>query len=475
MSEKLTELRSQIESKQREAEGILSKSDFAPGDIEKAQKLTDEVNDIVKLIDEHNANTKRAADLRSRLGDTAKSLSEVSRSLPFGGEHPDRKGRVDGGESEVDKLADTGGFKSLGHMAYATFHAGRNGQGNHPAVEQLKKWKGIQGELAVKEARECDRMGFKSPTGMFEESDPDGGNLVPRQFSNNIYTRTLRQDQILSILSPIPVIGNTLTVPALKEDSRVDGSRQGGLLAYWEGEADQYVKSKAQFRNVSAKLKKLTVLSYVTEELLNDSPMALDSWLGDKVPLEINFKVNDGVINGLGTGQPLGIMNSGSKITATAVSGQGANTIVAKNILAMRKRGVYSQRKTAVWLYNQDCEDQLYSLFQPTGSTSGVLFYPPNSQADEFRIFGHRALNIEQCAALGTEGDFIFFCPEGYFSIIKGGIESFMSMHLRFDYDEFAYKWRFRFDGQPFDDVALTGFKGSTTYSSIVTLNSTRT
>ena len=50
-----------------------------------------------------------------------------------------------------------------------------------------------------------------------------------------------------------------------------------------------------------------------------------------------------------------------------------------------------------------------------------------------------------------------------------------MSMHLRFDYDEFCYKWRFRMDAQPYDDVALTPYNGSNTYSSCVVLNSTRT
>ena len=85
------------------------------------------------------------------------------------------------------------------------------------------------------------------------------------------------------------------------------------------------------------------------------------------------------------------------------------------------------------------------------------------------------ALVMEQCATIGTEGDLILFFPEGWATIIKGGLQSFMSMHLRFDYDEFAYKWRFRMDAQPYDDVALTAYKGTAKYSSVVTLSSTRT
>lgn len=477
VSEKLQELLSEREAKKAEAEQIIRKADYAEGDLDRADKLSREIDSICSQIDEHNAAAKKASDVKARLAKQEEYLAEPNRKLPFPGEQKSERWPAQGKGENVapaDRLADTGGFSSGGHFAYAIFKSGRDGQRGQSA-EMLRKWREIQPELATKEHREMESMGFKAPSGMYEDSDPDGGDLVPREFSNQIYTRMLAQNQILSYLTVLPVVGNTMTVPALKEDSRVDGSRQGGLLAYWENEADQYIKSKPTFRNVTARLKKLTVLSFVTEELLADSPTALDSWLGNRVPLEINFKINDAVVNGLGVGQPKGIMASNSKITAAAVSGQGANTIVARNVLAMFKRVVYSQRSSMIWLYNQDAEDQLYGLFQPTGSTSGVLFFAPNTATGQFTLMGRPSLCIEQCQTLGTEGDIIAFAPEGYFAISKAGIQSFMSMHLRFDYDEYAYKWRFRFDGQPFDDVALTAYKGTTTYSSIVTLNSTRT
>ena len=126
--------------------------------------------------------------------------------------------------------------------------------------------------------------------------------------------------------------------------------------------------------------------------------------------------------------------------------------------------------------YNQGAEAQLFSLYQPAGTAGGTLFFAPNTDAGgNFRLMGRPAIPCEQCQTLGTEGDLILFAPKGYAAISKGGIESDMSIHLRFDYDERAYKWRFRFDGQPYDNVALTPYNGSTTTSSIVTLSSTRT
>src|SRR5262249_47854333 len=155
--------------------------------------------------------------------------------------------------------------------------------------------------------------------------------LIPRQFSNQIYQRMVANNVILQYLNPLPLTGNTITIPALKENSRVDGSRGGGVQGYWQGEADQYTGSPPKFREISLKLHNLTVLTYVTDELMNDSATALEAFLMQKAPAEINFKINDGVVNGTGNGMPLGILNANSKITANAVSGQGSNTFIYQN------------------------------------------------------------------------------------------------------------------------------------------------
>ena len=379
---------------------------------------------------------------------------------------PSQKGyefgnRIDTGKSVIDKKMMTGGFKSLGHFGWAQVKRGRHNDGEPSALQAFKSWNELQ---------------TKAPSGMFEQSDPDGGDLIPPQFSNQIYERMVAKNLILQYLNPITVNGNTMTIPALKEDSRVDGSRGGGILGYWEGEASQYVFSKSRYRNVNLRLHKLTVYTAATDELINDSPIALEQFLLRKAPEEINFKINDAVINGNGSGIPLGVLNAGSKIVVGAVSGQGANTIVYQNITDMWARCIAGQRGSAIWLYNQDAESAIVRMFQATGTAAGIALFTPNEDnAPGMKLMSRPALVMEQCQTLGTAGDLILFAPEGYVSITKGGIESFMSMHLRFDYDETVFKVRFRFDAQPFDNVALTPYKGSNTVSSIVVLNSTRT
>ncbi len=478
MSDRLTELRTQVEAKQKEADALLAKADCTNDDLVKAKSLVDDIAAIGKLMEEHNANQRQRAELAATLSRSREEMSQPNRTLPFEGKSAERYPAQTKGEtlSEVDKLAKNGGFKTLGHFVYATIEKGRDPGSGSGAAVLLRKWSDIQPQLATKEAREAEAMGFKAPQGMYESSDPDGGNLVPQDFSREVYVRAKDQNQILSYLKVTPVSGNSLSIPKLKENSRVNGSRYGGIQSYWIGEADQYPKSAPVFSTLDLKLKKLVAMTYLTEELQADSFVALESWLGMIVPKEINFRINDAVINGLGGAMPHGIMNSGSKITAAAVSSQGANTIVAKNILAMWRRIPASQRSSVIWLYNQDAEAELFSLYQPAGTAGGTLFFAPNTDNNgNFRLMSRPAIPVEQCQTLGTEGDIICFATDGYAAISKGGIESAMSMHLRFDYGENALRWMIRFDGRPYDDVALTPFNGSTTTSSIVTLNSSRT
>jgi hypothetical protein len=54
--------------------------------------------------------------------------------------------------------------------------------------------------------------------------------------------------------------------------------------------------------------------------------------------------------------------------------------------------------------------------------------------------------------------------------IDKGPIQAASSMHVRFLTDEMTYRWVLRLDGNIWWKTSLQAFKGTTTYSPIVTL-----
>jgi HK97 family phage major capsid protein len=466
----LDRLRQQWQEKHDAAVALADKEDATPDDIKAAESLFDERDGLARQVEEVEARMKAASTLKGRAADGQKWQGEAVRTLPFpAGKVEDVQGgkgvRYDLVASEHEKKARTGGFKSLGHLAWCLARAGRNGVGGDPsAVQAIKSWDDLGGE-----------MRFKAPSGLFEESDPDGGIFVPVDYSTDVYRRMVETNDLLQLVNPRTVTGNQLEYRVLKENSRADGFRGGGMRSYWIGEADQYQPSKPQYAKRTLKLHKLTALTYITEELLADSDIAVDAQVSDLAVAELNFNINDKIIRGNGAGMPEGILNSGSKITVSAVTGQGANTFIYDNVLAMFARIVSGQRKSLVWLYNQDVEPQLYRMYMPTGTAAGVAVLTPNVAGNGFNLMGRRALVIEQAESLGTAGDVIAFATDGYAAIMKGGVNSSMNMWARWDYDERGIKWSIRMDGMPKDDVPLTPYKGANTVSSIVVLNGTRT
>jgi HK97 family phage major capsid protein len=306
-----------------------------------------------------------------------------------------------------------------------------------------------------------------------EAVSSDGGFLVQTDFSNDL----LQQVYQTGILAPrcrkLQISGNanSIKINGVDETSRAS-TRSGGVLGYWKDEAGEKTKSKPKFRQIELSLKKLVGLCYATDELLSDAS-ALEGFIRQAFAAEFGFKIDDAIINGTGAGQPLGILNAGCLVSVTKEAGQKADTIVWENIVKMYARLFPQSRQNAVWLINQAAETQLMQMAMSVG-TGGVPVYLPAggaSAAPYGSLFGRPVIPIEQCAALGDKGDIIFADLGGYIIAEKGGIQSDVSIHVNFVYDESVFRFVMRMDGQPERASALTPYKGSDTLSHFVTLD----
>ncbi len=127
----------------------------------------------------------------------------------------------------------------------------------------------------------------KAPTGMGETVPSDGAFLVAQEFIPNLINRTYNTGIVVSKCYK-QIVGpnfNGFKIPAIDETSRADGSRWGGVQAYWGAEAASITASKAKFRQISVELQKLFALCYVTDELLQDS-VALEGYVNQWFPQE---------------------------------------------------------------------------------------------------------------------------------------------------------------------------------------------
>jgi HK97 family phage major capsid protein len=313
---------------------------------------------------------------------------------------------------------------------------------------------------------------LNAATGMSEGVPSDGGFLVQSEYSNDLIRPMYENGQILQRVRRIPIGPgkNGLKMNAVNETSRANGSRWGGVQAYWTGEGQLKTPSAPTFRTMELNLKKLTGLCYATDELLEDA-VALEDVIRQAFEDEFTFMVEDSIINGDGVGKPLGFLNAGGTISVSKETSQTAATIVAENIYNMWMRMPARSRANAVWLINQDAEASLNLM--TVGGTAAVPVYMPAgglSGAPFATLLGRPVIAVEYNATLGTAGDIMLVDLSQYLLIDKGGTQRDTSIHVRFIYDETVFRFVYRVDGQPMWNSAVTPKNGTNTISPFVTL-----
>ena len=317
------------------------------------------------------------------------------------------------------------------------------------------------------------RLEQRAVSGMSEGVPADGGFLVQTDFATELIKRVYSTGAVAARCRQIAIGPNSngVTINAINETSRADGSRWGGVKVYWTAEAGDKTATQPEFRQIELKLKKLTGLAYATDELLQDSS-ALESVLMQAFAEEFAFRLDDAIIRGAGGGQPMGILNAGCLVTQAIEGGQLADTIVAENLVNIWSRLWVGSRQNAVWFINQSIEPQLYTMGLAVGLGGVSVYMPPGgfSASPYGSIFGRPVIAIEQTDTLGDLGDIILADMSQYLLATKGGIQSASSIHVRFVNDETTFRFVYRVDGQPAWASALTPFNTAPTVSPFVTL-----
>jgi HK97 family phage major capsid protein len=319
---------------------------------------------------------------------------------------------------------------------------------------------------------------FAAPSGANESTPSEGGFLVQQDFSTEFLRLMHETGEVLRRVRKIPIGANFngIRFPIIDETSRANGSRFGGVLAYWVDEAETVPPSKPKFAQIELKLKKLMAIGYATDELLADAP-ALEGIFTQAFTEELVFKTEDAIINGTGAGQPLGILNSGALVSTTPESGQAVATLRSDNVLKMWARTPLRSRRNLIWMINQDIEPQLWGLVLGNGAAAIRLWTPPGSPGNDSSLgslMGRPVIPVEYMSTLGTAGDLLLWDPQQYVLIDKGGLQAAQSMHVRFLYDEMAFRFTYRVDGAPVWRKPVTPYKGTATLSPYVGL-ATRT
>lgn len=451
-------LRQEAEELIKKAQAIQDKADTA------VLKLTAEQEDAInacltdadeKIVEANRREgiDQRAADMAARKQAPEVQVITVDDARGMGASMP--------GVARDEKEEMKFGFPTAGHFFQACITAKLDPL--KPPDGRLLKMQEIIAAMAV--------------TGGSQGVPSDGGFTVPPSFATTIWDG-LNEDifDLMSRTDQFTITGESLSFPANAETSRTSGTIFGGVQASWLAEAAQIAATKPTFRRIKLEPQELAVLIYETDKLLRNNVVALEQYLTRAATAGIQWQVGDAIVNGDGSGKPLGLLSSGSIISVAKESGQAADTIVYNNIVKMYARLHAARRRNAIWLINQDIEPQLWNLAQEGTSSSTPAFLPAGglSAAPFATLIGRPIIPIEWCATLGDVGDIILVDLSAYAMGLRGGVAGGImtasSPHLRFDFAETAFRFIFEADGKPWLLSALTPANGPNTLSTHVTL-----
>lgn len=351
----------------------------------------------------------------------------------------------------------------------------------------IKEFASFLGDVIKAERDPTDATGARrrlmerAASGGGEQVPADGGFLVQPEFANMILLKAYQESAVMARCSPWTLTKNAMKIPAIDEQSRVDGQRWGGVRGYWMNEADALTGGKAKFRNIELTAKKVGVLVYLTSELLSDMGVLAQYLIGSRGVLakELAWKITDAAINGDGAGKPQGVLNSPATIVVTR---SGGNLISATDVLSMLARFWVGSRTDPqgfnrdskmdggpkpAWFCHSDAITQIAQTVISVGSGGSLAFlYDPNLCT----LMGYPVIPIEQCQPLGTQGDLILADMAEYMLAMRSSTMD-ISMHVRFVNDEQAIRLIVRMDGQGAWSTPVTPYLGTNTQSPFIVLH----
>lgn len=337
--------------------------------------------------------------------------------------------------------ATTGGFKDIAEFATAVRSATRAGGGFRD-----------------------DRL-MAAPTNVHQGGAASGeGFEVPVQFRDEIFEVVSALDEFGPLVDEEPTAAREVKVTA--DETTPWGAT--GVQARWRNEGTKMDPTKLATEQRSVPVHELYAFVLATEELLEDAPR-LAARVTRKAGAAIAWKKNAAMVYGTGAGQPLGWMASSALVTVPKESGQAADTINATNVIKMYSRLMNVPGDAPFWMANSDCLPQLMTM------TVGdkPIWMPPNGLQDAPGGFllGRPIRLTEHAKQLGDLGDLQLISPKGYYALRReNGPKFAQSMHLYFDYAIEAFRWTFRFGGQPHLSAPVSPAHGNATKSHFVAL-----
>lgn len=294
-----------------------------------------------------------------------------------------------------------------------------------------------------------------------------GGYLVPTEYGSQLIQAAAFNNPIYSKVNKVPVARESGTYPAL--DQYFTPTAGAGNTAYAAGVAPSFTAAGADFTETQPafstlqwRLNKMGGVTEVENELIEDSPFAIEALLRGLFQVAISARNERNILRGTGVGEPLGILNAP---VAVGISDNTTGKFKWEDVGAMyaRFKGMGGQ---PVWIVHPSVWPQIMTM-----NNSSVVVQQSNlSGATSNMINGFEVVTSEHVPQLGNNGAVILADLSAYVMFEKAGLSISYSEHVGFKRDVGVWKFRIRNDGKPWlqAPITLADPQGSYTVSPFV-------
>lgn len=320
---------------------------------------------------------------------------------------------------------------------------------------------------AEKHGRVDERLSAIETRDLTGEIGIDGGFLIPTEFKKEILAARAENTIVRSRATVVDMASRTIQYPSIDHSGTTAGESRffGGVAVNWMEENASITESQPKFMNVPLHARLLAGYTEVSNMLLSDSAIALNSFLRGPMSFggAIGWSEDYAFLRGDGVGKPLGVLNSPA---ALAVTRNTANDFKFVDAVTMKSKLLMNA--PSVWVINQSVMPKLYQ-FQ--GGDSANIFVTNAPSGTPETLLGSPIIWTEKLPALGTAGD-VMLCDFSMYLIgNRNDLAMDISKEFRFQNNMTAFRITQSVDGQPWLSGTITLADGSTAVSPFVYLS----
>jgi HK97 family phage major capsid protein len=296
-----------------------------------------------------------------------------------------------------------------------------------------------------------------------------GGYLVPTEYGTQLIQAAAFENPVYSRVQRIPVMRESGTYPALDQYfTPTAGSGEtafaGGVKASFTDAGAEFTETQPAFSTLNWRLNKMGGVTEVENELIEDSPFAIEALLRGLFQVAISARNERNILRGSGVGEPLGILNAASAI---GVSDNTTGSFKWEDVGAMYAR-FKGMGGSPVWIVHPSVWPKIMTM---NNSSVSVVQTNLNSGTPN-TINGFPVITSEHMPQIGNNGAVLLADLTAYVMFEKAGLSISYSEHVGFKRDVGVWKFRIRNDGKPWlqAPVILSDINGSYSVSSFVYL-----